>query len=249
MTERVHLYPRRKSGADADAVPFAKGRQPVELTRSVISAMFGMPQPYAARDLGISLTALKQVCRKLGIVRWPYMRSSKVFRKEGGRSSRLGRAVACALDINPPARDDTDAQAQGPPAASPAAAYHSDFDGSSASCYSAETELARASSAGSDFSDGFYDDIAVHGASSPEAPARGNSQTDMADDSDVGDDLGWLVGSGAEILGASSEAALERAWRCLERCCQARQAAAAGDERAAQPTCEWVPAPDCCDVM
>ena len=43
------------------------------------------PTHHHARDLGISLTALKQVCRKLGIVRWPYMRSSKIYSKHGGR--------------------------------------------------------------------------------------------------------------------------------------------------------------------
>ena len=36
--------------------------------------LFGVPQPLAAKELGISLTALKQICRKLGIVRWPYQR-------------------------------------------------------------------------------------------------------------------------------------------------------------------------------
>jgi len=33
-----------------------------------------MLQPDAARALGISLTSLKQVCRKLGVARWPYQR-------------------------------------------------------------------------------------------------------------------------------------------------------------------------------
>ena len=202
----MHIFPRRKAGAGA--VPVAKGRQPVELTRSAISAMFGMPQPHAARDLGISLTALKQVCRKLAIERWPYMRSSKIYSKHGGRSrcpSGPERAVKCALEIDPTARDgvkasalrdEAQAQAAAYPLIAPchdAAAYQSDFEGSDASCYSADTEVARTSSAGSDFSDG-NDEYLVHVELSQEAPARGGAQTDMGDDSNLSDDLGWLVG-------------------------------------------------------
>jgi len=267
MTDRVHLFPRRKAGAGA--VPVTKGRQPVELTRSAISAMFGMPQPHAARDLGISLTALKQVCRKLGIVRWPYMRSSKIYSKHGGRSrcpSGPVRAVECGVEIDPPARDgvkasglrddaQAQAQAQAHAAACPliapchdAAAYQSDFEGSDASCYSADTEVARTSSTGSDFSDG-DDEYVVHVELSQEAPARGGAQSDMGDDSDVSDDLGWLVSCQAEALNAGSQAELERAWLCLERCCQARKAAAGVERAVAQPECEWVPSPDPYDMM
>ena len=238
MTDRVHLFPRRKAGADS--VPVAKGRQPVELTRRAISAMFVMPQPHAARHLGISLTALKQVCRKLGIVRWPYMRSSKTFSKQGGRFHRLASEhttldVECALEIDPPARiemtasglqDDVQAQAHTAAYSSApshdAAAYQSDFEGSNASYRSADTEVARTSSAGSDLPDG-NDDCVVRVEPSQDAPMRGN------DDSDLGDDLEWLVGCQAEALHVSivgsMQAELSRAWRCLERCCQAQKAA------------------------
>ena len=42
--------------------------------------LFGRPQPEAAQILGISLTTLKQVCRRLGVTRWPYRRPSKACR-------------------------------------------------------------------------------------------------------------------------------------------------------------------------
>jgi hypothetical protein len=59
---QVHLFPRRKVG---DTVFPEKGRLPVKVDRKTIEAMFGMPQPQAARSLGISLTSLKQVSGRL----------------------------------------------------------------------------------------------------------------------------------------------------------------------------------------
>ena len=49
-----------------------------------IKALFGLPQKDAAKALGISLTALKQVCRKLGVDRWPYWRKKKSKPSRGG---------------------------------------------------------------------------------------------------------------------------------------------------------------------
>jgi len=51
-----------------------KGRPPVKVDEGAMRLLFGVPQPLAAKELGISLTALKQICRKLGVVRWPYQR-------------------------------------------------------------------------------------------------------------------------------------------------------------------------------
>ena len=83
---RVQLFPRRKAG---DQVYPEKGRQPVKVDLETISSMFGMPQPEAARVLDLSLTALKQVCRKLGITRWPYKRPCK-----RGKRSRSNETTA-----------------------------------------------------------------------------------------------------------------------------------------------------------
>ena len=69
------------------------GRPPVRVDPAQLKALFGVPQPEAARMLGISLTALKQVCRKAGIPRWPYSR-------------RIGKpraaALPAAVDTAPP---------------------------------------------------------------------------------------------------------------------------------------------------
>ena len=69
------IYPRRKAGAPGVAPE--RGRRPMQLTHKAVAALFSTPQGEAAQALGISLTALKVVCRKLGISRWPYARVKK----------------------------------------------------------------------------------------------------------------------------------------------------------------------------
>ena len=55
---KVHLFPRRKNG---DQWPPEKGRLPIKVDRQTVESMFAMPQPEAARALGISKTFLERV--------------------------------------------------------------------------------------------------------------------------------------------------------------------------------------------
>ena len=68
----VRIFPRRKAG-DLPSKTF-RSRAPLQINRDTIVAWFEWPMPQAAQHLGISITALKQVCRKLGVLRWPYRR-------------------------------------------------------------------------------------------------------------------------------------------------------------------------------
>jgi len=56
--------------------------KPIELTKEMLKPFFGTPLRNAAILMGLCPTALKSVCRKLGIKRWPYQQSR---RKEVGR--------------------------------------------------------------------------------------------------------------------------------------------------------------------
>ena len=101
----VHLFPRRKAGSK-DASPPAKGRAPILVSYQAIASFFGQPQNDAARQLGISLTALKQVCRKLGLPRWPYMRpckseSPKRWREAAGAAKHAQAKEARAKAAEP----------------------------------------------------------------------------------------------------------------------------------------------------
>jgi hypothetical protein len=86
----VLLYPRRKQADRGNAAVQQpqRGRKPIAIERSTFEAVFHMPQPDAAKQLGISLTSMKQVSRKLGLTKWPY-RPSASWRQ---RASAKGRA-------------------------------------------------------------------------------------------------------------------------------------------------------------
>ncbi|MGB1596122.1 MAG: RWP-RK domain-containing protein, partial [Promethearchaeia archaeon] len=66
------IWPRRKLG---EIVRMKS--QPVILDHTTISSFFCVPLHVAAGKLGISRTAMKTACRKLGIRKWPY-REAKI---------------------------------------------------------------------------------------------------------------------------------------------------------------------------
>jgi hypothetical protein len=75
---RDDLDQRREQVREASPIgPCSRGRPPAVVDVEKMKQMFGKPQPEAAKALGVSLTTLKQVCRKLGLQRWPYRRPCK----------------------------------------------------------------------------------------------------------------------------------------------------------------------------
>ncbi|GAB4815127.1 hypothetical protein N2152v2_002173 [Parachlorella kessleri] len=53
------------------------GRLVSSITREELEQYFHLPSEKACKELGVGLTILKRVCRKLGIPRWPYNRVPK----------------------------------------------------------------------------------------------------------------------------------------------------------------------------
>ena len=85
----------------------ARGRPPLKVDFAAIEQYFHLPQPEAAKALGISLTSLKHVCRKHGLNKWPYRRAGRAYRldcpelDESAHSSNTSLNVTChpqALD-------------------------------------------------------------------------------------------------------------------------------------------------------
>jgi len=70
----VQLFPRRKKGSAASAGATRQSGAPLVLTKQDITGLFSLSQPDAAARLGVSITSLKKVCRKMDIVRWPFRR-------------------------------------------------------------------------------------------------------------------------------------------------------------------------------
>ena len=87
MGHSVILYPRRKNADHGNAAVQQpqRGRKPIAIERSTLEAVFHMPQPDAAKQLGISLTSMKQVARKLGLTKWPYRRLCKLASQGKGK--------------------------------------------------------------------------------------------------------------------------------------------------------------------
>ncbi|EKX37575.1 hypothetical protein GUITHDRAFT_116214 [Guillardia theta CCMP2712] len=71
MKPSVHVvFPRRKRGQSMPT-----NRDAIGLDASSITSLFHLRQTEAAKHLGISLTAMKNACRSLGINKWPYSRN------------------------------------------------------------------------------------------------------------------------------------------------------------------------------
>ncbi|EKX53855.1 hypothetical protein GUITHDRAFT_100821 [Guillardia theta CCMP2712] len=94
--QQVRIFPRRK--AFQDARPHKGKALMVDI--STLQPLFGLPQEEASKLLGISVTAMKQLCRKLGVGRWPYQ---KPTRKEKEMFDGLLMGTISALDVS----DDT----------------------------------------------------------------------------------------------------------------------------------------------
>ena len=62
---------------DAKREKPARGRPPLKVDFTSIERFLHLPQPEAAKALGISLTSLKLVCRKQGLTKWPYRRAGR----------------------------------------------------------------------------------------------------------------------------------------------------------------------------
>ena len=82
----VKIYSRRKVGESSHQVPRGRRRCPLEFNLETISAVSNMPQAHAALKLGVSVTSMKQICRRLGIDRWPYTRKGRRFSRAAMRS-------------------------------------------------------------------------------------------------------------------------------------------------------------------
>ena len=68
---------RKKPAAVPAAAKPAGGRPPCKVDFTSVERSMHLPQPEAAKALGISLTTLKIVCRTQGLTKWPYRRAGR----------------------------------------------------------------------------------------------------------------------------------------------------------------------------
>ena len=84
---------RKKPAAVPAAAKPAGGRPPCKVDFTSVERLMHLPQPEAAKALGISLTTLKIVCRTQGLTKWPYRRAGRnggASRADAGGSVHAG---------------------------------------------------------------------------------------------------------------------------------------------------------------
>ena len=216
----VRLFPRRKIAGGE--VP-EKGRAPLKVDAAAIKALFGLPQSDAAQAIGVSLTALKQTCRKLGIQRWPYQRPRKSGRK-AAPASPVARASQPAAprrsaDEGPDAATgehlsesetlsaETDEDEVFPSAASsasaPVCATEVDYG-----CHADDGLCPPAIAASSDASYHFHQRGDDHDLLTLQLRQAQGGQPGSAADNDEGDDLSWMA-----VAFAEQELSYDRNWQ------------------------------------
>lgn len=73
------IFPRRKAGQNKRPAP----QMPVVVTYEILCQVFEMPLWKACKHLGICATAMKKVCRKLGVMKWPYKENHMPGKRAG----------------------------------------------------------------------------------------------------------------------------------------------------------------------
>mmetsp|Transcript_24458 Transcript_24458/g.55161 ORF Transcript_24458/g.55161 Transcript_24458/m.55161 type:complete len:140 (-) Transcript_24458:101-520(-) len=95
-TDVARIFPRRKAGE----TPSASNKSVVTLSKKDISLLFHLKQGDAANRLGISLTALKKACRRVGIDKWPYVRATPTLQLVAPCKSDIDSILAFFEDPN-----------------------------------------------------------------------------------------------------------------------------------------------------
>ncbi len=112
--ERADSPPRPDSdGPPAVILPrrsLEPARTAVVVTPALLGTLAGLPLPRAAAAVGVSTTAFKRACRKLGVTRWAYRRGAGRRSGRGGdeearhhpSDAGAGEPAACAPPPPPP---------------------------------------------------------------------------------------------------------------------------------------------------
>eukprot|EP00286_Rhodomonas_abbreviata_P008302 CAMPEP_0181320220 /NCGR_PEP_ID=MMETSP1101-20121128/18001_1 /TAXON_ID=46948 /ORGANISM="Rhodomonas abbreviata, Strain Caron Lab Isolate" /LENGTH=484 /DNA_ID=CAMNT_0023427897 /DNA_START=115 /DNA_END=1569 /DNA_ORIENTATION=+ len=85
--KRLIIFPRRKAGQRERDI---NNVAPVHLTLESIEEIADVPLLVAAKQLGISKTALKNACRHLGLDRWPFRRRMQTARLQSKQLAARG---------------------------------------------------------------------------------------------------------------------------------------------------------------
>eukprot|EP00961_Rhodomonas_salina_P204995 2767416-Rhodomonas_salina.3 len=88
--EQHQIFSRRKQGQSSNGRP--PGKRPVVLDLQGLSKYFAISQQQACVELGIGLSTMKRLCRKLGIKSWP--------RQADGQAQKSGAAAVASVQFS-----------------------------------------------------------------------------------------------------------------------------------------------------
>jgi hypothetical protein len=89
------ILPRPAAREPAEkAVARPPSQPPVLITPQLVAGLRGLPLPQAARAVGVSATAFKKACRKLGIDRWEFKRGPGRARRRDAAAPRRPATTA-----------------------------------------------------------------------------------------------------------------------------------------------------------
>jgi len=84
------IFPRRKRGQGRKQ---GHNKEGVIVTMEVLEQVFHLPLHKACKTLGICATAFKKVCRKLGVMKWPY-KEQQTNKNQGFSAAQFGTNTA-----------------------------------------------------------------------------------------------------------------------------------------------------------
>eukprot|EP00293_Proteomonas_sulcata_P016786 CAMPEP_0184294452 /NCGR_PEP_ID=MMETSP1049-20130417/5644_1 /TAXON_ID=77928 /ORGANISM="Proteomonas sulcata, Strain CCMP704" /LENGTH=284 /DNA_ID=CAMNT_0026602743 /DNA_START=55 /DNA_END=909 /DNA_ORIENTATION=+ len=87
------IFPRRKAGQNDFKAK--RGRPALVVDRAFIESLLHLPLSEAAEEVGVCVTSLKRMCRKVGVQRWPYVRR---FPVGSGNSQQPSKQLKLAED-------------------------------------------------------------------------------------------------------------------------------------------------------
>mmetsp|Transcript_56808 Transcript_56808/g.116323 ORF Transcript_56808/g.116323 Transcript_56808/m.116323 type:complete len:356 (-) Transcript_56808:270-1337(-) len=174
----ARVFPRRKAGEEKRSTDL-----PVVLTKEMLFPLFAIPLRDAAEMMGLCPTALKSVCRRLGIDRWPFQnrrggpaRSPKAV-TEGAKQSTNSTAFhpTNATNVKEEAAEDQEMVAAPPSNCSPTGSMMSESSEASSSC---STACSSAPTEAAEYDHDHHEQDVPNCHSASGSPASGLAKTD-----------------------------------------------------------------------
>jgi hypothetical protein len=100
VTASISIFPRPKA-PENDTNYAVRGRAPLKMSLQLLKSKFELSLKDAAIYFGISRTALKQACRRLGVHCWPYKRKSFASNPPAPAAQASGRTSSASTVEGP----------------------------------------------------------------------------------------------------------------------------------------------------